>query len=766
MKKRQMKIDQMKEEEFKDVTASAGVTTVKHDNDFEAAMKKRKAKIGEKVEGDQSLTSEVSEASTVKAVTVHEFKSEEHNIQMSEERTTKMALVQSHTEFYSDSEIEQSLGSVLDNSAQAVVIEVPQKNFDGRFQTEDPHKSEEESTNKEIGEISVSPAVLILDKNSKQDEQTIKLRVTGARNLKKSGMFGKADPYVTISYGELKLKSNVVKNNLNPEWNFDNVLTISDNISKEILLEVYDKDTVSKDDFMGKIPLSTSEVIKLQAGQWIPLQGTKSGEIFVACDIVTDDNVSSMVDDKEAKNYAGILEPGKDNNSAIRKSASPVESLQNRSLKEEKASDEIDPSTKRTSAEVAASPQERMEISSQISESKGEEILSKDVTMKLTVIAARKLKKTGLFGKADPYVALSYGTQKTKSNVVKNSLNPEWNFESLLTLNENASDEVLLEVYDKDTGSKDDFMGKVSLQIAELKKMKQGQWIPLQKTKSGEVCLSCDFMKGHTTSTATEERDTFERVESVEELETATLTDLRIKKGGGSRAVKELLSAPKRSQEDLSTEPTEESSKELFLPAEIKSQSGEHNKQELDKTSGKKEGHDGVQILDEKFLERTKEVDINQRTEITEEKTQASAEAAERQEMKTEVETDDARAANEDATAPEAVRMREEEQAKEAAAAAATAEAEAKAAAERATAAEQARLKEEQEAKSAAEAAAAAEAARLKEEQEAKAAAETAAAAEVMRLKKEQEAEAAAEAAAEAEAARLKEELEAKAAAE
>merc|ERR1719192_1921419 len=162
MKKRQMKIDQMKEEEFKDVTASAGVTTVKHDNDFEAAMKKRKAKIGEKVEDDQSSTSEVSEASTVKAVTVHEFKSKEHNIQMSEERTTKMSLAQSHTEFYSDSEIEQSLGSVLDNSAQAVVIEVPQKNFDGRFQTEDPHKSEE-STNKEIGEISVSPAVMILD---------------------------------------------------------------------------------------------------------------------------------------------------------------------------------------------------------------------------------------------------------------------------------------------------------------------------------------------------------------------------------------------------------------------------------------------------------------------------------------------------------------------------------------------------------------------------------------------------------------------------
>merc|ERR1712013_947498 len=194
-------------------------------------------------------------------------------------------------------------------------------------------------------------------------------------------------------------------------------------------------------------------------------------------------------------------------------------------------------------------------------------------------------------------------------------------------------------------------------------------------------------------------RETFERVESVEELETATLTDLRIKKGGGIRAVKELLSAPKRSQEDLGAEPTEESSKELFLPAEIKSQSGEHNKQELDNKSEKKGEHDRVQILEEKFLERTKEVDINQITEITEANTQASAEAVERQEMKTEVEADDARAANEHAAALEAVRMREEEQAKEAAEAAATAEAEARIAAEAAAEAEAARLKEEQEAK-------------------------------------------------------------------
>merc|ERR1712192_48278 len=132
------------------------------------------------------------------------------------------------------------------------------------------------------------------------------------------------------------------------------------------------------------------------------------------------------------------------------------------------------------------------------------------------------------------------------SSVVKNNLNPEWNFDNLLTINENASDEVLLEVYDKDTGSKDDFMGRVSLPISELTTLTQGQWIPLQKTKSGEICLSCVFV-----SETSGDRDAFERVESVEELEIATLTDVETKKVGGIRAVKELLSAEKKPRDDF-----------------------------------------------------------------------------------------------------------------------------------------------------------------------------------------------------------------------
>ena len=73
--------------------------------------------------------------------------------------------------------------------------------------------------NNEIGEINVSPDVMIVDRSgSQRDEQTIKLRVVKARKLKKSGMFGKADPYVVLNLGTKRTsdKDNYISKQLNP----------------------------------------------------------------------------------------------------------------------------------------------------------------------------------------------------------------------------------------------------------------------------------------------------------------------------------------------------------------------------------------------------------------------------------------------------------------------------------------------------------------------------------------------------------------------
>ncbi|URE32612.1 ADP-ribosylation factor GTPase-activating protein [Musa troglodytarum] len=62
-----------------------------------------------------------------------------------------------------------------------------------------------------------------------------------------------SDPYVVVRMGEQKLKTSVKKHNVNPVWNEDLTLTVSDPLLpvKIFSQRVYDKDTFSRDDKMG-----------------------------------------------------------------------------------------------------------------------------------------------------------------------------------------------------------------------------------------------------------------------------------------------------------------------------------------------------------------------------------------------------------------------------------------------------------------------------------------------------------------------------------
>ncbi|KEH36497.1 putative C2 domain-containing protein [Medicago truncatula] len=70
-----------------------------------------------------------------------------------------------------------------------------------------------------------------------------------------------SDPYVIIKMGKQKLKTRVVKKNLNPKWNDDLTLTISDPHTP-IHLHVYDKDRFSMDDKMGDAEFDISPFVE------------------------------------------------------------------------------------------------------------------------------------------------------------------------------------------------------------------------------------------------------------------------------------------------------------------------------------------------------------------------------------------------------------------------------------------------------------------------------------------------------------------------
>ncbi|XP_020224536.1 protein C2-DOMAIN ABA-RELATED 7 [Cajanus cajan] len=77
----------------------------------------------------------------------------------------------------------------------------------------------------------------------------IKLRIKRGTNLKACDTRS-SDPYVFVTMAEQELKTGVVKDNCNPEWNEELTLYVKD-VNNPIHLTVSDKDTFTVDDKMG-----------------------------------------------------------------------------------------------------------------------------------------------------------------------------------------------------------------------------------------------------------------------------------------------------------------------------------------------------------------------------------------------------------------------------------------------------------------------------------------------------------------------------------
>ncbi|KAI7695247.1 hypothetical protein SSS_07770 [Sarcoptes scabiei] len=118
--------------------------------------------------------------------------------------------------------------------------------------------------------------------------------------------------------------------------------------------------------------------------------------------------------------------------------------------------------------------------------------------VRLEVIEARHLKKADVgmlgLGKSDPYVNIIIGNQEFKTPTMYNTINPKWNFicETLAFFSTQSID---LEVMDEDQGSKDDFLGRVSLPIESI--INDGMldaWVNLKDTKTGRVHVKATWL--------------------------------------------------------------------------------------------------------------------------------------------------------------------------------------------------------------------------------------------------------------------------------
>merc|ERR1712156_1099952 len=115
--------------------------------------------------------------------------------------------------------------------------------------------------------------------------------------------------------------------------------------------------------------------------------------------------------------------------------------------------------------------------------------------LKVIVHQGKDLEKKDVLQKADPYLLISLGSKQSKSEKVKNTLNPSWNHEVTFEIDQSTADDIEVQLMDWERVGKDEPMGKAVLPISEaISKSAQDKfWIDLEECKSGKILVSTFF---------------------------------------------------------------------------------------------------------------------------------------------------------------------------------------------------------------------------------------------------------------------------------
>merc|ERR1711962_745654 len=93
-----------------------------------------------------------------------------------------------------------------------------------------------------------------------------------------------------------------------------------------------------------------------------------------------------------------------------------------------------------------------------------------------------------------PFVIIQFGLEEAKSETINNSLNPEWEFCTQYNVDNTSPELIYIRVLDDDYG-KAELIGELTLDVTAIKKKGKmlNQWLPLDKSKNGEVLISVEY---------------------------------------------------------------------------------------------------------------------------------------------------------------------------------------------------------------------------------------------------------------------------------
>ncbi|XP_012938317.1 extended synaptotagmin-2 [Aplysia californica] len=119
--------------------------------------------------------------------------------------------------------------------------------------------------------------------------------------------------------------------------------------------------------------------------------------------------------------------------------------------------------------------------------------------VRICVLEAKDLKKADIGltgkGKSDPYVAVKVGAKTEKTKVVNNTVSPVWNETFEMIVDAADGQFLYMDVFDEDPGSKDDFLGRVDMDLSKLREEGfQDEWLQLEDVKTGLVHVQLTWL--------------------------------------------------------------------------------------------------------------------------------------------------------------------------------------------------------------------------------------------------------------------------------
>uniref|UniRef100_A0A8D3EC80 Multiple C2 domains, transmembrane 1b n=1 Tax=Scophthalmus maximus TaxID=52904 RepID=A0A8D3EC80_SCOMX len=290
----------------------------------------------------------------------------------------------------------------------------------------------------------------------------LEIELKRGHNLAVRDRGGSSDPYVKIRLANKDVfRSKTIHKNLNPVWD-EKTTVIMDSLSEPLNIKVFDYDFGLQDDFMGSAYLYLES---LEQHRTIPVTLVLKDPQYPC-------------EDLGSLELAVTLTP-KD---------SPIEERRDSTQKEVKMY-LWKPYVNKTMLLRRSWKRSTKQQSMRLSEMHRKSQLWRGI-VNIALIEGRNLTPMDPNGLSDPYVKFRLGHQKYRSKTVQKTLSPQWREQFDLHLFEETGGVLEITVWDKDTGKRDDFIGRCQLALSALAKEQTHRLeLPLEESRGFVVLL-------------------------------------------------------------------------------------------------------------------------------------------------------------------------------------------------------------------------------------------------------------------------------------